>query len=71
MLSNSQVLILRCWMEPQGEKGPACWRFRLENPASSEQRNFVDVTGLVAFLQEQYSGRPPGASLGEPTEGTN
>jgi hypothetical protein len=67
MISSSQVLILRCWMEPQGEKGAAHWRFRLENPASGEQRSFVDVAGLVTFLQEQYGRRPPGESA----EGTN
>ena len=71
MISSSQVLILRCWLEPHEEKGIAHWRFRLENPASGERRNFVDVTGLAAFLQDQYTGRPPGESHGESAEGKN
>ncbi len=71
MISSSQVLILRCWLEPQEEKEAVAWRFRLENPATGEQRSFVDVAGLVAFFQEQYGGRPPGASQDKSAEETN
>ncbi len=54
-------LILTFWQEAEPASGcqPAAWRFRLEDPHTSEKHGFKSVAELLVFLEAWTAVPPP------------
>ncbi|MFN2190402.1 MAG: hypothetical protein ACK2T3_16690 [Candidatus Promineifilaceae bacterium] len=65
-MERYRAFLLTCWFEQDGGKAGSEWRFRLEEPRSSEQVGFDKLESLCAFLEkslydaniDEHSERP-------------
>jgi hypothetical protein len=52
--------ILTLWQETEAASGShPVWRFRLEDPHTSERRGFTDMADLLRFLSQWAEMLPP------------
>jgi hypothetical protein len=48
------TFLLTLWEERNEDpNSPAMWRFRLEDPRTSQRRGFASLAELISFLQAQ------------------
>lgn len=54
---HHRAYLLRCWQEGRSAAGEErCWRFLVEDVLEQRpQQGFVDLDGLVAFLQAEFA----------------
>jgi hypothetical protein len=53
-MSPYQMFLLTCWQDSE-RSNPAIWRFRLETPATGEQRGFASPDDLLLFLATLFA----------------
>ena len=51
--------LLRLWQVGNGEE--RVWRISLESPHTGKRWSFTDLAALLAFLEQECTGKPPTA----------
>ena len=60
-----RIFLLTCWQEHESAAGLSAWRFRLEEPRTSEQHGFDGLEVLLTFLETKLADSDEDQRAGE------